>query len=60
MGLTANEEAALDDIVWELTGPHSTEAIAKRLGCSRKHVWEVEVRAMKKLRALIDPDWRDP
>ncbi len=51
--MTENEKKALADLMWELSSPHSSEEIAEHLGCSRKHVWEVEKRALGKLKAML-------
>lgn len=51
--MTEAEAKALAELEWELSAPHSAEEIAAHLGCSRKHVWEVEKRALGKLKALL-------
>ncbi len=56
--MTSDEEAALEDIVWEMTKPHTQEAIAARLGVSQQRVDKIEKRAMAKLRGLVGEDWR--
>lgn len=60
--LTPDEAAALDELVWELSAPHTLEAIAERLGRDRYYVMRVEARALKKLRRLLEEqgleDWR--
>ncbi len=56
--MTPNEEAALNDLVWELSAPHTLEAIAERLGKSRRTVRRIEARALAKLRSLMSEDDR--
>ncbi len=56
-GLTENERAALDELVFELSAPHTLESIADHLGMSRFAVARVEQRALRKLRALAGEDW---
>lgn len=48
--LAPNEQAALDELTFALGGPHTLEAIARRLGVSRGYVQEIERRALGKLR----------
>ena len=48
--LTLDEEAALDDLEWLASGPHSTKAIAGRLGFSISHVQNIMACALVKLR----------
>lgn len=60
MGLTSDEQAALEELEWELSGPHTQEEIASRLGVSQKTVCVTEQRALRKLRAMLDPDWQGP
>lgn len=57
--LTKNEKAALEELIWEMTKPHTQEEIAKRLGVSQKTVHKIESRALKKLRELTSEDWQD-
>ncbi len=59
MGLTKKEQAALEELVWELSAPHTLEEIAERLGCSIENVWKIEKRALGKLRAMTSEDWRE-
>lgn len=56
--MTPDEAAALEEIVWELTAPHTQEEIADRLGISQQRVDRLEKRALSKLRALISDDWK--
>jgi DNA-directed RNA polymerase sigma subunit (sigma70/sigma32) len=56
--MTANEESALEELVWELTAPHTQEEISNRLGISQQRVDKLEKRALSKLRALVDDDWK--
>jgi hypothetical protein len=58
--MTANEEAALEELVWEMTAPHTQEEIAARLGIASRTVRRIEVRALAKLRDLVGEDWEDP
>ncbi len=55
--MTPDEEAALAELVWEMTKPHSQGEIAKHLGIAQQRVSEIEQSAMAKLRALADPIW---
>lgn len=48
--LTDAERAALDELVFELSGPHTPATIAARLGLSSSYVRELERRALAKLR----------
>ena len=50
--LTPNEAAALAELEWELSAPHTLAAIAQHLGCSLRHVSRIEARALEKMRAL--------
>jgi DNA-directed RNA polymerase sigma subunit (sigma70/sigma32) len=49
----------LDELIWEMTKPHTQEEIAKRLGVSQKTVHKIEARALKKLRELTSEDWKE-
>jgi DNA-directed RNA polymerase sigma subunit (sigma70/sigma32) len=51
--MTPNEEAALEELIWELTAPHTQEEIAARLGMRRELVSDIEQRALRKLRKLL-------
>lgn len=55
--LTANEAAALEELEWELSAPHTQEEIAARLRLSRGRIAQIEAAALEKLRAFADPDW---
>lgn len=58
--LTPNEAAALEELVWELSAPHTQEAIADRLGMSQQGIAVVEKRALVKLRRLMSGSaWED-
>jgi RNA polymerase sigma factor (sigma-70 family) len=61
VGLTKKqrEAAALKEIEFELTKPHTQEEIAAFLGVSQKTVSVIEARALKKLKELADADWGD-
>ena len=50
------EEAALAELEWLLSGPHTLEAIATRLGLSRERVRILERQAMAKLRRAAARD----
>jgi DNA-directed RNA polymerase specialized sigma subunit len=52
--LTDNEKAALKEIIWEMTGPHSQAAIAKYLGVGQQYVSEVETRVLRKMKTLLE------
>ncbi len=56
--MTPDEAAALEELEWELTAPHTQEEIAERLGISQQRVDKLEKRALRKLRDLIDEDWK--
>ncbi len=47
---TEQEHAALEELVWELTAPHTEEEIAGRLGIEARSVRRIQVRALKNLR----------
>ncbi len=52
--MTADEEAALEELEWELSAPHSLEAIAERLGFSHASVaMRIEERALAKMAAVL-------
>ncbi len=57
--LTPNEAAALEEIVWELTAPHTLEEIAERLGTTHWTVLRIEQRALETMRSFVDDDWQD-
>jgi DNA-binding XRE family transcriptional regulator len=59
MRLTKNEKAALREILFEMTKPHTQEEIADHLGVSRRTVNRIEEGAMAKLRTLAVEDWKD-
>lgn len=56
-GLTANEAAALRELEFNLSAPHSAEEIAAHLGCSVRHVNRIETRALAKLRKRAAKNW---
>ncbi len=56
--MTPDEEAALAELVWRMTSPHTQEDIAAHLGVSQEYVCQVEKRAMAKLQAMTHPDWK--
>lgn len=58
MNLTPNEAAALAELEWELSAPHTLEEIAQHLGCSLRHVSRIERRALEKLRANASDEFR--
>ena len=62
--LTEKESAALEELVWELTAPHTLDDIAERLGVSRRTVSRIEAGALEKLREFANEGWsgglRDP
>lgn len=55
-----NEKAAMEELMWELSAPHSLQAIADRLGMSEKLVHQIEKRALKKLRVMLGEEWSGP
>lgn len=55
--LTRDEAAALEEIVFELTAPHTLEEIAHRIGYTVRGVQFIEQRALAKLRSLIAEEW---
>jgi hypothetical protein len=58
--LEEREAAALEELEWELSAPHTQEAIAERLGMSQPGILFVERRALKKLRKLASGHgWED-
>ncbi len=57
--MTPAEEAALDELVWELTAPHSAEEIANRLGVDRTTVWRIEAGALEKMRKRLQDEGKD-
>lgn len=57
--MTPNEEAALEELVWELTAPHSAEEIADRLGIDRSTVWRIESSALEKMRNRLQAEGKD-
>lgn len=48
--LTAEERRAIDELIWELTKPHSAADIAQRLGLTRDRVNTIERAAIRKMR----------
>lgn len=58
--LTPNERAALAELEFELSAPHTLEEIATHLGVSVRHVTRIESRALDKMRSLIESgDWEE-
>lgn len=57
--LTPAEAAAIADLEWELTAPHTLEEIADHLGCNEKTVRRIEDRALDKLRSLLPDGWEE-
>jgi hypothetical protein len=59
---TPDEIAALDELLFELTAPHTLQEIADRLGCSDVWAGKIETRALAKLRRAMTregkEDWR--
>lgn len=58
--LTADEAAALEELLFELSAPHTQEEIAERLGLERYEVARIERRALAKMRELIADGWKGP
>ncbi len=52
--MTPNEEAALAELEWELSSPHTLEEIAAHLGIRQRNVEKTEARALRKLRGLLE------
>ncbi len=52
--MTPNEEAALEELIWEMTAPHTQEEIAARLGLTARTVRRIEAKTLKKLRGLAE------
>jgi hypothetical protein len=59
---TPEELAALDEILFELTAPHTQQEIADRLRIANQRVSEIEARALETLRQILEDegkaDWR--
>jgi len=55
--LTPNEAAALAELEWELSAPHTLEEIAEHLGISRFAAARIEKRALAKMRAAMPDGW---
>ncbi len=55
--MTPDEEAALEELIWEMTKPHTQDEIAERLGVSQPTIHRIEQGALEKLRALVSDDW---
>ena len=51
--MTPDEEAALAELVFHMSGPHTVSAIAKQLGISHQLVSQIEKRALAKMRKLL-------
>jgi len=51
------ERAALRELEFGLTGPHSLREIAEFLGVSNREVGRIERRALEKLADLVDESW---
>jgi hypothetical protein len=60
VSLSPAEEAALAELEFNLSAPHTLQAIAKQLGMPFQQVAAIEKRALKKLREIINPDWQGP
>ncbi len=50
--MTPNEDAALEELVWEMTAPHTPQEIAARLGITDRSVRRIEERALAKLAVM--------
>jgi DNA-directed RNA polymerase sigma subunit (sigma70/sigma32) len=50
MTLTDQEQRALDELVWELSKPHTARAISQRLGMTYDRVARIEFVALRKLK----------
>lgn len=48
----------MDELIWELSAPHSLDAIAEHLGVSRRTVARVEQRALAKMKHCVSEDWQ--
>lgn len=63
MSLAPNEALALAELEWELSAPHTLEAIAEHLGVTQRTVEKTQARALRKLRILLDEqnlgDWQE-
>lgn len=57
--LEPNEQAALADLEFELSAPHTLAEIAAHLGYTQRAVEMIEARALKKLRRWLKstPEW---
>lgn len=55
--MTADEEAALGELLFEVSAPHTLEEIAEHMGLSRFAVARIEDRALDKLRAAMTEGW---
>jgi DNA-directed RNA polymerase sigma subunit (sigma70/sigma32) len=51
--VTRDEEAALAELEFHFTSPHTQEEIAEFLGYTQQRVSQIEARALAKLKALI-------
>ena len=51
--LTDAERAALDELVFNMSGPHKLETVAQRLGLSHQYVGLIYRGAMTKLRKRL-------
>lgn len=62
--LTPNEQAALEELVWEMSKPHTLEDIATRLGVPLVTVFDIEKRALRKMRKRLiregKSEWQGP
>jgi hypothetical protein len=50
--------AALAEIEWEISSPHTSEEISMRLGLDLRSVKRIEARALEKLRQHTSSRWR--
>lgn len=57
--MTPDEDAALEELIWEMSGPHSNEEIADRLKCSRQTVWRIEQEALAKMLRVLKREGKE-
>lgn len=59
---TPEEVAALADLVFAMSAPHTQQEIADHLGIANQRVSEIEARALETLRQILEDegkgDWR--
>lgn len=61
--MSPNEQAALAELEWELSAPHTLEEIAAHTGLTLRSVARIEARALDKMRAMTteaDASIREP